>query len=1546
MFALISCSNENSNSPGKDDPPAFSGKENNFIPAGITVTTTDGVAELSWPEFPGATAYQLYWSSSPVIDTKTADTITLDTPFYSHENIKNDVNFYYTYTVVINGVEGVASNEVAVTPQVPPVGTPANLKIIPGHERLTLTWSVENSDLSKANPLYHVYWNTSGNVTTDDEKLVATTSLAVHLGLQNGQQYYYRIATVIDNMEGSLSNEVSSAPHIPPLLAPLNVAVTADVSENLIEWQAVEFANSYSVYWNTSGNVGLSDQFFEVSEPMFNHKDLRNGNTYFYRVMAHGSSFNSSFSREVSARPATALPDTPQRISVIAGVEKTTITWSAVQDASLYNLYWYTDGTVTNVNPNVTSPFIHNDLSPNVEVSYRIAAVVDGVEGLPSAQVTVTPLPQPAAAPAGVAVTHTQSQQGVLLAWEPNEAAIVYNLYWNTTGDVTTEDEVIKNVTSPYAHLEAENGNTYYYIITFANNEGESLPSNVIKVTLVPNAPNDIKAETNDNSVTLQWDEIAGAKNYHLYWSASPGVDLEERNHISNVDPGYIHTDLTYGQTYHYLITSENEAGESISSKELVVAIDDEITISAPSNVFVMEGNEENIITWSEVTGATSYSIFWSVNNAELDNKLENVTSGYIHNNLTNDVKYNYLVIASNELLTSDASQIVSATPMPPVPGTPAELTLTPDINSVSLSWGDVEFASSYKIYWSTSQAIPLANMEVINVNATSFVHESLNSDTDYYYRVSTVNLSGESIPSIERTVKTLAPVPLTPADISVSVAGSDLVLNWSKVPYALSYKIYRSSNPIISTEGLDAILVDTPQYIHHSPVIKQTFYYRISSVGSTGESATSEQVTGVIEDKLISDVLELIPDQTFRNCIALMASENQWSNVSEASSLVCSSDEGGFIQSLDGIHQFLFITELSFFGNQIQNLDAFSGHLFPALTRILLANNGIENIDGLGGIIAPNLYYLNLDQNNISDLNALSSLTSLIDLSVSQNQVVDVSPLSNLTALHKLDLHNNKVGGVNIGNLDSLLPLTSNNVFEYFDISQNINIDCAELEAILHSLGGVDKIPDSPINESNCTITKDSIPLSPKNVITRAGADFVQFLWDESLGATSYTVYWSNEPIGSGGMVFEFPEVTHDFVHQQLLSGLSHYYQISASNVNGESIRTSEISLTPQPVLLSELVELDPGFQNCVNEMIDTGQWMYAHEVDELNCSSRESAIENLTGVHHFSGVSRMDFSGNNLSDLNGFEFSYFPNLSYLNLYWNYISSAEGLLTAHMPSIIELIFGSNNQLLSAKPINTLTTLQKLYFEWMVWVDLNDLPDLINLTDLGFSSMSNQGDPLNIDAIKNYSKLERLDLSFNLVQDYSSLAAIDSLTYVNLMGNNIGDLSLIPILNSVTHLDVSNNSINNVSPLANMTQLQDLNLSSNQISDVTPLTALAQLQKLDLSYNWIADAAQFSNMSQLQYLTLTFNRIEDVRPFSALTQMLRLGLFDNRIGFNPNGNVIHLKDLTSAEEIELGFNPNMDCWELSELRSFLGEDVVVHKSSFSHVEIGCTNYTQ
>ena len=63
--------------------------------------------------------------------------------------------------------------------------------------------------------------------------------------------------------------------------------------------------------------------------------------------------------------------------------------------------------------------------------------------------------------------------------WTAVKGAGTYNLYWNTTGDVSTSDNRIAGVLYPYfVHTGLSLFKTYSYVVTAVNAAGESAPSN------------------------------------------------------------------------------------------------------------------------------------------------------------------------------------------------------------------------------------------------------------------------------------------------------------------------------------------------------------------------------------------------------------------------------------------------------------------------------------------------------------------------------------------------------------------------------------------------------------------------------------------------------------------------------------------------------------------------------------------------------------------------------------------------------------------------------------------------------------------------------------------------------------------------------------------------------------------------------------------------------------------------------------------------------------------------------------------------------------
>lgn len=87
---------------------------------------------------------------------------------------------------------------------------------------------------------------------------------------------------------------------------------------------------------------------------------------------------------------------------------------------------------------------------------------------------------------------------------------------------------------------------------------------------------------------------------------------------------------------------------------------------SAPTGVTATAGNGQVAISWTAVTGATSYNIYWSITSGVTKTsgtKITGATSPYSHTGRTNGTTYYYIATAVNSSGESAASAQVSATP-------------------------------------------------------------------------------------------------------------------------------------------------------------------------------------------------------------------------------------------------------------------------------------------------------------------------------------------------------------------------------------------------------------------------------------------------------------------------------------------------------------------------------------------------------------------------------------------------------------------------------------------------------------------------------------------------------------------------------------------------------------------------------------------------------------------------------------------------------------------------------------------------------------------
>ncbi|GFE58581.1 fibronectin type III domain-containing protein [Geobacter sp. AOG1] len=386
-----------------------------------------------------------------------------------------------------------------------------------------------------------------------------------------------------------------------------------------------------------------------------------------------------------------------------------------------------------------------------------------------ASKITIEGAVVPTTVPAAPVVSAVAGMNQVTVSWNGVSGATSYNIYWSTTAGVTPATGTkIANATSPYVQTGLTAGTTYYYVVTAVNSVGESAPSAQVSAIptsapTVPAAPIGVSAVGGANQVTVSWAAVAGATSYNIYWSTTSGVTPATGTKITGAASPYVQTGLTAATAYYYVVTAVNAAGESAPSAQVSATTASAAVLPAPTGVTAVGGTGQVTITWSPVTGATSYNIYWSTTTGVTPltgTLIANATSPYMQTGRTASTTYYYVVTAVNaageSAPSAQASATTAAAPQPPA--APTGVTAVGGTNQVTVSWAVVTGATSYNIYWSTTSGVTPATGTKITGVTSPYIQTGLAASTTYYYVVTAVNAVGESAPSAQVSATTAAP--------------------------------------------------------------------------------------------------------------------------------------------------------------------------------------------------------------------------------------------------------------------------------------------------------------------------------------------------------------------------------------------------------------------------------------------------------------------------------------------------------------------------------------------------------------------------------------------------------------------------------------------------------------------------------------------------------------------------------------------------------------------------------------------------------------------
>src|SRR5207244_718368 len=121
-------------------------------------------------------------------------------------------------------------------------------------------------------------------------------------------------------------------------------------------------------------------------------------------------------------------------------------------------------------------------------------------------------------------------------------------------------------------------------------------------------------------------------------------------------------TGLTNGTTYYYVVAAVNSAGTSSNSAQ--ASGTPNAPPAAPTGVTATAGNAQVALSWTAVTGATSYKVQRAaVTGGPYTSVGTPTTTTFTDTGLTNATTYYYVVAAVNSAGTSPNSTQVSAAP-------------------------------------------------------------------------------------------------------------------------------------------------------------------------------------------------------------------------------------------------------------------------------------------------------------------------------------------------------------------------------------------------------------------------------------------------------------------------------------------------------------------------------------------------------------------------------------------------------------------------------------------------------------------------------------------------------------------------------------------------------------------------------------------------------------------------------------------------------------------------------------------------------------------
>lgn len=521
-------------------------------------------------------------------------------------------NTDYVYKVRSKNADGVseygAEKKVRTTPK-----APAGVTVSSDESSVTLTWSP-------------VAGATGYDVLFDGRVYSGTRTYQKVAGLRPNTSHTYQIR--VNNGNGSSSYSSAKTLRTTPK-PPETVKVTSSQTEVALRWDSVSGATSYDVLFD-----GTTYRVTGTSKTISGLK----ANTYYnYQVRVNNGDGSSSYSPVKKVKTISFAPTAYPTVRTSVTTYSVTLTWSAVDGATEYELIF--DGKTYKVKG---TSYGVSGLQDDTSYSYRIRSCNDGGTSNYSPSMTVRTALRVPSMPTGISAKSTYNS--VTIIWDRVDKAQSYDVSFNgivyNTGTISKTISGLKPDTAYQYQVRAKN---------MAGNSAYSARYTVRTKVVPPSTPTNVRVAATTNSVTVSWDSVNGATGYKLSFNGES---------YNLTDTSKTITGLTPDTDYVYSVCAYNASGNSpYTTRETVTTI--AVGPAVPSDVTAQAELNRVIVSFPPVAEAADYDVQFDGVISHVSGT-DDIVSGQIRkvfSGLQPNTEHSFCVRANNEKGSSRFSE-------------------------------------------------------------------------------------------------------------------------------------------------------------------------------------------------------------------------------------------------------------------------------------------------------------------------------------------------------------------------------------------------------------------------------------------------------------------------------------------------------------------------------------------------------------------------------------------------------------------------------------------------------------------------------------------------------------------------------------------------------------------------------------------------------------------------------------------------------------------------------------------------------------------------